>query len=115
MRTLTERQVREAIERHEFGPDVREAGAKVVVALTQDWCPQWVEMKEWLPRVCAEAGAELFVLEYNRSRLFREFLELKEEVWKNGDIPYLRIYKDGRLVKRTNYLPASRLEAILEA
>lgn len=114
MKTLTEKQVLTAIDKEEFGADVIQTAETVVVVLTQDWCPQWGDLKGWIAEACREAGAALFVHEYNTHKHFDEFLRLKEDVWRNREIPYVRIYRKGKLMKETNYVSSSRFGAMLK-
>jgi len=114
MRTITDKQARHAIEKKEFGADVVDESKAVVVVLTQDWCPQWHAMRDWIGRTCKEADATLFVHEYNRHDHFEEFLRLKEEVWNNREIPYVRIYRAGKLSHHTNYVSEDRFAALLK-
>jgi hypothetical protein len=86
----------------------------VVVVLTQDWCPQWADMRDWIAETCKSCGAALFVHEYNKHSHFEDFLNLKENVWRNREIPYVRIYRNGKLVKETNYVSSARLGSMLK-
>lgn len=82
---------------------VRAAAESVIVIWTQDWCPQWTDLKSW---ILEEAGdIPVFVLVYNRHPRFEELMRFKEEVWGNREIPYVRHYREGALVAAHNWLP----------
>ncbi len=113
-KTLSEEQVRHALEHKEFPEDVVQDAPLVVVALTQSWCPQWRSMLGWLRELSyreTPEGAEpitVWELEYDGQPYFREFLELKEKTWGNRLIPYLRYYRDGALFRTDNYISAEQ-------
>jgi hypothetical protein len=95
----------------EFGDDVIKAGPRVIVVLTQSWCPQWEMMLPWLDDAAREVGATAFYLEYDQESLFEPFMVWKEDVLGNRSVPYLRYYRDGVLVAQTNYVSRSALVA----
>lgn len=104
MKTISEDRVRQAMASGEFGDDVTGSAEKVVVIMTQDWCPQWVHMKTWLDNVETAGTVDIYPVEYNKEPYFNEFMAFKENTWKNGLVPYLRFYENGRLMKETNYI-----------
>jgi hypothetical protein len=108
---LTMKQVRLAIDNAEFGPEVTGLKKKVAIIMTQSWCPQWTMMQDWLTDYGPDDDLDLYELVYDKNELFSEFLELKERVWKNNLIPYLRYYRDGRLVGQSNYVSRENFEA----
>jgi hypothetical protein len=103
-----------AIENGEFGTDIIASKNKVIITLTQDWCPQWVDMKSWIYEFELEEDIEIYELEYNRVDYFNEFMTFKENHWKNHNVPYLRYYKEGKLIKDTNYISKSRFIDIIK-
>lgn len=103
-KTIPEEKVRQAMVSGEFGADVAGSAEKVVVIMTQDWCPQWVHMKTWLDGIETAGTVDVYEVEYNRESYFDEFMSFKENTWKNDLVPYLRFYRDGKLVKETNYI-----------
>ena len=111
--TLTDEQARDAIARGEFAPALVGAAPRTVMVLTQDWCPQWAAMKDWLADAADEAGVAVIVFEYNRSGVFEEFMRYKEDVWGNRQIPYLRYYREGVLVRESNYVSRDAFRANL--
>jgi hypothetical protein len=108
---LTSKQVRQAIDDREFGADVAGSKKRVAVVMTQSWCPQWTMMQDWLTDYEDPGDLDLYELVYDKSELFAEFLELKESAWKNGQIPYIRYYRNGKLVKESNYASRDRFDA----
>jgi hypothetical protein len=97
-----------AIENGEFDTKILTSKNKVIVILTQDWCPQWIDMKSWVYSLELEEDIEIYELEYNKTDYFNEFMSFKESRWKNYNVPYVRFYKEGNLVKETNYISKSQ-------
>jgi hypothetical protein len=99
--------------RGEFAPDIIHAAPLVIVVMTQDWCGQWVAMRQWLYAV--ETPNEVLVCEliYNGTDFYEEFMAFKERVFGNHHVPYLRVYRNGILSEETNYISRSRYEQIL--
>lgn len=104
---INEEQAKYAIENSEFPKEVINSKKSVVVIMTQDWCPQWVNMKSWVYSVETSEDIDIYELEYNREIYFNAFMDFKESVWKNFDVPYLRYYKNGELVHTSNYVNMS--------
>ncbi len=102
-----------AMREGEFGDEVIKAGPRVVVVLTQSWCPQWEMMLPWLDDAAREAGAVVFYLEYDREPFFEPFMTWKEDVLGNRSVPYLRYYRDGVLVAQTNYVSRAAFVATM--
>ena len=48
-RTLSDEVIRKTLAEGEFPPEIRESAGKVVVVLTQDWCPDWHALDRFLP------------------------------------------------------------------
>lgn len=111
-RTLSDEMITHTLETGEFPPEVRNAAEKVVVILTQDWCPDWHAMDAFLPEF--EGQVALFVLEYNRHPEFQTIMEFKEDVFQNREIPYLRYYHQGEFIVATNQLPRGTFAALLK-
>ena len=111
-RTLSDKVIAQTLRDGEFPEEVRLAAEKVVVVLTQDWCPDWHAMDRFLPQF--EGEVAVFVLEYNRHRDFQNIMAFKEDVFGNREIPYLRYYHQGQLVVATNQLPQGTFAALLK-
>jgi hypothetical protein len=83
----------------EFGDDVLSSAEKVAVLLSQSWCPQWHDMKRFVRDL---DGCSIFYLEYDLADFFDRFRALKEEVFNNFQIPYIRYYTNGKLIDESN-------------
>lgn len=111
---LTKDQVFNAIEKGEFEKDIVLSKYLVVVVMTQDWCPQWINMKNWIYDLETNKDVDVYELIYNKTGYFYKFMNFKENVWGNSDIPYLRFYKNGKLAKQTNYISKEEFKRLLE-
>jgi hypothetical protein len=109
---ITREQAFYAIENGEFGDDVLKH-EKVVVIMTQDWCPQWINMNRWIYSLKSDKSIEIFELVYNKTDYYRDFMKFKESTFDNHSVPYLRFYKNGKLVNETNYINMQRFQEIL--
>jgi len=101
---ITGEQAKLAMKSGEFDNDVVSSKKIVAVIMTQDWCPQWANMRSWIYDMQTEKDIDIYELIYNKTDYFRDFMSFKESKWKNYEIPYLRYYKDGKLYKETNYI-----------
>jgi hypothetical protein len=99
---ITGEQAFRAIESGEFGEDVIASCERVAVLMSQDWCPQWAAMRAWVFSI--ERDIDLYELVYNREPYFHEFRAFKEQMWRNGQIPYVRYYRGGKLTAESNYV-----------
>ena len=111
IRTLTKDQLDALLSEGEFPESVRLAAPKVVVIMTQDWCGQWADMAAYLPDFAGEAA--IFTVEYNLLPDFERIMRFKEDVLGNDQVPYLRFYRDGKLVRHSNWLPRGAFAAML--
>ncbi len=110
--TLSHDQARKAIKDGNFPNDVTEASEAVILVLTQSWCPQWMFMKmslKGLGKGPKDMNVTLITYEYDRSPHFNEFMNFKEGTFRNWEVPYVRLYKKGKLVADGNHLPAGRM------
>jgi hypothetical protein len=103
-KTLSSDQVRYAIDNNEFPGDVLSPSELVVIVMTQDWCPQWKDMRSWIYTLQTERTVYIHEIVYNKEDYYQDFLRLKESKWNNNQIPYLRYYKNGVLYLETNYV-----------
>ncbi|MDR2588906.1 MAG: hypothetical protein LBC67_05710 [Spirochaetales bacterium] len=86
-----------------------EASSRVAVILTQSWCPQWKAMDAYLARMESEEAPELralrvFYLVYDLLPCGGEFMAFKENTFKNGEIPFVLYYAEGKLTGCGNYV-----------
>ena len=113
LKRLTAEQVHTTIARGEFDQDVIAPERNVAVVMTQSWCGQWLFMRLWIDKEARAAAGDgqpvidVFVLEYDREPFFAEFLAFKEQRFGNTYVPYIRFYRNGRLVQETNYVSKS--------
>jgi len=110
-RTLSDAVLRQTLADGEFPAEIRNAATKVVVVLTQDWCPDWHAMNVFLPEF--EDKAAIFALNYNLHPEFEKIMGFKEDVFGNREIPYLRYYHNGKFIVATNQLPRNTFAALL--
>lgn len=111
---LSKDQVFNAISKGEFDKEIILSKELIVVVMTQDWCPQWIDMESWIYSVETDKEVDVYELVYNKTEYFNEFMSFKENVWKNSHIPYLRFYNKGKLVKETNYISKEEFKRALE-
>ena len=102
------------IESGEFDKEIIASKNKVVVIMTQDWCPQWKDLRSWVYEIETDEDIDIYELEYNKVDYFNAFMNFKENHWKNHNIPYLRFYKDGSLNKETNYIEEQQFLDIMD-
>jgi hypothetical protein len=112
IQTLTMEQLDALVREGDFPESVRLAAPKVVVVMTQDWCPQWHDMAAYLPDFAD--GAAIFTVEYNLLSDFERILKFKEGVFKNWQVPYVRYYRGGSLVQESNWMPRASFSSMLE-
>jgi hypothetical protein len=104
VKKLTERDCFDAVKAGDFAPAVTGAAPAVAVVLTQSWCVQWTWMRTYLERLGEVPGWEVFWVEYDREAFFEAFMSFKEETYANREIPYVRYYREGRLVRESNFI-----------
>ena len=69
-----------AIERKEFSEAIVNAGENVAVVMSQDWCPQWLQMNRFLNDEVNNQTVEItvFIVEYNKRSFFNNFMKIKD-------------------------------------
>ncbi|WP_313560547.1 hypothetical protein [Ruminiclostridium cellobioparum] len=110
---ITREQAVRAIETGEFGKDILTSKPRVVIILTQDWCPQWHDMRGWLYEHDTREDIDIYELEYNKTDFFDEFRNFKENRLGNDTIPYVRFYREGVLYRESNYISEGQFFEIL--
>ena len=110
---ISKEQVLDVIKEGEFDNSVIASENLVVAIMTQDWCPQWINMQSWVYDLQIEQDIDVYELVYNKIDNFYDFKDFKENKWKNNTIPYLRFYKGGKLFKETNYISRSNFMSII--
>jgi len=111
---LSKEQCYAAIRDGEFGPDVRSAAPKVAIVLTQSWCSQWIHLRPRLEALPPAADRAIFWVEYDLEAWFDDFRSFKEDVFANREVPYLRYYRDGKLVAQSNFVDQAGFLSRLE-
>jgi hypothetical protein len=116
---LTRAQAEHAMRHGEFDDTVTAAAPKVAVVLSQDWCGQWAAMDHYLYELSETKGEgdgdlAVFHLLYNNVDYSQAFLRFKEGVWRNALIPYVRYYRNGRLVGESNFVSQGQFLRHLE-
>ena len=112
---ITKDQALDAIKNGDFGAGIISSKENVIIILTQDWCPQWVNMKNWIYKMDVDMDINIFELEYNKESYFHSFMGFKESVYRNFDVPYLRFYRNGELFQTSNYINKSKVIDILKS
>ena len=100
---LTEEQISKTLIHNEFGDDIIRSCKNVAVIMSQGWCPQWMMVSRWLDCLSEEADINIFITVYDRENYYETFMHFKETIFGNRQVPYIRYYIDGALVKETNY------------
>lgn len=91
----------------------------VAIVMTQNWCPDWLRMRSWLKRM-EKAGEpagfdlDVYVLIYNKTDYFTEFLHHKENSFGNSVIPYVRYYAVGTYLGDSNQLSRDQFLATFD-
>ncbi|MDC7232637.1 MAG: hypothetical protein PQJ58_05360 [Spirochaetales bacterium] len=92
-----------AMETGEFSDKILASASRVIIILTQSWCPDWWVQKRVFRDTEDTANLKVYYLEYDKKDFKSEFTGFKETVFQNGLIPYLRYYKEGTLDSESNY------------
>lgn len=100
---MSDSQAMDLIRKREIPEDIVNSGNRVAVVLTQDWCPQWLFMKNWLQTMEKE-NIKVFHISYNKKPYFQEFMEVKESEFRNEMVPYVRYYTNGQFRKDSNFV-----------
>ena len=109
---ITDEQAESIINERNIPEEIINSSQSVAVILTQNWCPEWVWMKSWLPKV--DKHIKVFYLSYNIKPYSYKLMRVKEEAFENDLIPYIRYYKNGKLVHESNYTDKESFNAIFK-
>jgi hypothetical protein len=104
MKKLTKDDCLGLLENGEFAQRLVGVADAVAIVLTQSWCPQWTWMRSYLAEIPPGEGREIFWVEYDLEDFFEPFMKLKENVFGNDQVPYVRYYRGGKLVAESNYI-----------
>ena len=104
-RELSEAQIRSVIKNHEFDESIIGSNKNVAIVMTQSWCWQWRMAKEWIASVSDISELDIYTVVYDNKGFYEDFLDFKENIFGNYEIPYIRYYIDGKLIGESNYVP----------
>lgn len=104
-----------AMENNGFGEEILNAAPKVILVLTQSWCPDWLFQLRILKKLEERDDLLIFYLEYNKLPFAREFTSFKENCFHNGLIPYLRFYKNGEFEQESNFSSLKEIKTWIES
>ncbi len=113
MKEIADDQAAYIIKTGNLPDEILSSGEKVAIIFTQDWCPQWMIMKQWLGSM-EKKGINTYYLVYNKKSYFNDFMKTKESVWKNDLIPYVRYYRDGKYKNDSNYVSKMSFNSFFE-
>ena len=68
-------------------------------------------MKTYLPDFADQAAA--FTVEDNLLPDFERIMSFKEDVFDNQQVPFVRCYRDGKVVRHSNWMPRAAFAAML--
>lgn len=113
---INDDQMKTAIRAKEFDKEITASACKVVIIMTQDWCPQWHQMNDYLEELNRESlEIDVYEVVYNKEKYHHDFMNFKEEVFKNDLIPYIRFYIDGKFSAESNYISKKKFLKLLES
>ena len=118
LKELTVSDLLEAVGTGEFSEKIRTSAPCVVIILSQGWCGEWKIMYKRLQKVAGwdqsqRPDIDIWWALYDRLSCMDEVIAFKETVWKNDRIPYVRYYRDGKLIDTSNFVMEKELFAIL--
>jgi hypothetical protein len=100
---LSDEQISHVVLNGEFSGEVLGSKKNVAVVMSQSWCPQWTMLNRWIDSLPDYPDLDIYIVVYDRKNYFREFMHFKETVFGNYEVPYIRYYIEGKLVKASNY------------
>jgi hypothetical protein len=109
---INHQQAGEAVKNADLPGEITGASQAVAVILTQSWCPQWAFMNmslQGLNNGLEDMDLTIFTYEYDLSPIFQEFMNFKETKFRNWEVPYVRLYWNGKFIGDGNSMPAGRM------
>ncbi|MDA3810749.1 MAG: hypothetical protein PF518_10545, partial [Spirochaetaceae bacterium] len=103
MKEITDEQAAYIIKQKDIPEEILNSNDKVAIVLTQDWCPQWLFMQQWLKKTETN-GIKTYYISYNKKPYYQEFMNAKESGFGNDLVPYVRYYMNGKLIDESNYV-----------
>lgn len=100
----------------EFSQSILNSAPRVIIILTQSWCPDWWAQKlVFKDKPIGERDdLKVYFNEYDTKAYRSEFTGFKERIFGNGLIPYLRFYKNGNFDHDSNYSGRRAIKKWLE-
>lgn len=110
---LTDSEIEYIIEHKEVPDIILSKSENVLCIFSQNWCPDWkAQERDLLANEGSSENIFVAVYIYNETKYQKEFMSVKEDVWNNALIPYLRYYKNGKFIYATNQMPFQRIVKI---
>lgn len=104
----------QAMKQGDYPIDILNSAPRVIIILTQGWCPDWWAQKLVFKDIEDKGELKVYHLEYDKKPYRPEFTTFKETVFKNGHIPYLRFYRNGEFEHASNYQGRRAIKKWLE-
>jgi hypothetical protein len=104
---LNQTQCQETISNREVPTDVTTSNSKVAVIFTQSWCVDWIIMRRYVKKLDIP-DVSVYYIEYDKETFYEKMRQFKETVFNNWSVPYVRYFRDGRLVGTSNLLYLKR-------
>ncbi len=114
MKLLEDKEALRVLEKGDFSPEFLGEGSRILIVLTQSWCPDWFMQRQFLLEMAERPQLKIYFLEYDKVNYSKEFRKFKEDHFKNNFVPYLRFYKDGQFDWDTNFASSEEILAWAE-
>ena len=66
---VNDEQIYDVIKNGEFSGDIISSNEKIAIIMTQDWCPQWKRMKEWVSDLPDDVNIKFYEIIYNKEKI----------------------------------------------
>ncbi len=107
---MTDQEMLETAQNGEIPASLLAKSKNVIAIFTQDWCPDWHRTeKDFKSHQDYSEDILVYIAIYNTSIYSEQVMAFKEDVWKNGLIPYIRCYKNGTFLKDSNAMAFERI------
>ena len=104
LKEINEAEIYNVIKNKEFEKSIINSKKNVAVVMSQSWCWQWRMVNEWLPSISDIDDLDVYTIVYDNKKYYNDFLSFKENVFGNYEVPYIRYYAGGKLIKETNFI-----------
>lgn len=107
---MSDEEMLETAQTKEMPASLLAKSKNVIAIFTQDWCPDWHRTeRDFKSKEKYSEDILVCIAIYNTSKYSEEVMTFKENVWKNGLIPYIRCYKEGKFVRDSNAMAFERI------